>query len=238
MQTTKQNMSLEDAQNIFHARHYAYDILRRFFIEEPSKEYLKPFIYQKMIELFPFQEESEGIREGINDIKKYLSSFDPVNKNEDYENLHWDYTKMYIGPFEIKVKPYESSYVSKDGLLFQETTMSVRKMYKQFGFQSVDHIEADDHIGLELDFIFHLNQLCMESCKSDNPNALAEVNYLLQQQQSFLNNHLAKYVKEFTNNTISFADTDFYKGLAKILNHYLLIDLKVLNELLNIQLDN
>ena len=52
MQTTKQNMSLEDALNIFHARNYAYDILRRFFIEEPSKEYLKPFIYQKMIELF------------------------------------------------------------------------------------------------------------------------------------------------------------------------------------------
>ena len=237
MQTTKQNMSLEDALNIFHARNYAYDILRRFFIEEPSKEYLKPFIYQKMIELFPFQEESKGIREGIQDIKNYLSSFDPVNNSEDYDNLHWDYTRMYIGPFEILVKPYESSYVSNDGLLFQETTMSVRKLYKQFAFQSVDHLEADDHIGLELDFIFHLNQLCIESCNPDNANALAEVNYLLQQQQTFINNHLLKYVKEFTKGTILNADTDFYKGLAKILEHYILIDLNVLNELLNIQLE-
>ncbi|WP_052343558.1 TorD/DmsD family molecular chaperone [Bacillus massiliigorillae] len=238
MQATKESMKLEDVLNIFHARNFAYDILRRFFIEEPSKEYLKPFAYQNMIDLFPFQEESEGIKEGIQDIKNYLSSYDPVNKNEDYENLHWDFTKMFIGPFEIKVKPYESAYVSNDGLLFQGTTMAVRNLYKQFAFQSADHMEADDHIGLELDFMFHLNQLCIESCQQDNPNALPEIYYLLKQQQSFINNHLSKFVNEFTDGVIEQADTDFYKGLAKLLNHYLLIDLNVLNELLNIDLQN
>ena len=44
-------------------------------------------------------------------------------------------------------------------------------------------------------------------------------------------------MKEFTKSTILNADTDFYKGLPKIVQHYILIDLNVLNELLNIQLE-
>lgn len=237
MEITKQSMTLDDALNLFYARKFAYDVLRRFFIEEPSKEYLKPFTYQNMINLFPFQEESQGIQEGIQDIKNYLSSYDPVNKKSDYEDLHWDYTKMFIGPFDIKVKPYESLYVSNDGLLFQGTTMEIRNLYKQFDFQSADHMEAEDHIGLELDFMFHLTQLCIESCNQDNPNALPEIYYLLNQQKEFIDKHLSKFVDKLTKEMVEHADTDFYKGLAKLLYHYLIIDLNVLTELLNIHLE-
>ncbi|WP_052343559.1 TorD/DmsD family molecular chaperone [Bacillus massiliigorillae] len=237
MQAIAQTMRLEDALNVFHARNFAYDVLRRFFIEEPSKEYLKQFSYQNMIDLFPFQEESQELQEGIQHIKNYFSSYDPVNNKDDYENLHWDYTKMFIGPFEIKVFPWESTYVTKEKFLYQETTLTVRKEYEKFAFQCADYMEADDHIGLELDFMFHLNQLCIESCSQNNKNALTEVSYLLHEQQKFINQHLGRFVQAFSDGVTQHADTEFYIGLAKILNHYLLIDLKVLEELLNIHLE-
>ncbi|MFS0780179.1 molecular chaperone [Bacillus sp. 1P06AnD] len=237
MEATQQKMTLEDVSHIFHAREFAYDVLRRFFIEEPSREYLKPFIYQNMIDLFPFQEESESIKEGIQEIKHYCSAADPVNSNEDYDSLHWDYTKMFIGPFDIEVLPYESTYVTKDKLIFQGTTLAVRYIYGKFAYQSADHMEADDHIGLELDFMFHLNQLCIESCNPANPNALAEVQYLLHEQHTFLDKHISRFVDELSDGIIAHADTAFYKGLAKILQGFITIDLKVLNELLNIQLE-
>ena len=70
---------IQEAVNIFYARQYAYDILRRFFVEEPSKEYVKAFVQKNMIDLFPFKEDSAEILEGINDIKEYLLKHDVVN---------------------------------------------------------------------------------------------------------------------------------------------------------------
>lgn len=233
---TAQVMKLEDALNIFHARNFAYDILRRFFIEEPSKAYLKQFSYKNMIDLFPFQEESEGMQVGIKQIKQYLSDKHPVENQKDYDDLHWDYTRMFIGPFDIQAFPWESSYVRKDNLLYQETTMDVRKYYQKFSFASADRLEVDDHIGLELDFIFHLNALCIESSQLDNPNALKEVAYLLHEQQAFIQKHLGNFVEAFCDRVIDSAETDFYAGMALVLKHYISIDLRVLNELLNIHL--
>ncbi|WP_019242812.1 MULTISPECIES: TorD/DmsD family molecular chaperone [Bacillus] len=234
METTKQQLSIEEVMNVFYARDFAYDILRRFFVEEPSEEYLKPFVYQNMIDLFPFKEDRSEIQEGIDDIKAYLAEFDPVHKRTDFEDLHWDYTKMFIGPGEITAFPWESVYVSKDKLLFQETTLEVRKIYEKYAFQTADYIEADDHIGLELDFMYRLNQLCIQSGESITPNSLSEIRYLLNEQQTFLKNHLSRFVPQFSESVVNNADTKFYVGLAKILQHFIALDSIVLNELLNI----
>nr|WP_019241716.1 MULTISPECIES: hypothetical protein [Bacillus] len=34
-------------------------------------------------------------------------------------------------------------------------------MYDQYNFQSIEMMEADDHIGLEFDFMYRLNQHCI-----------------------------------------------------------------------------
>lgn len=230
-------MNFPDFSNILFAREYAYDILRRFFIEEPSQEFLKYFVQQNMFTQFPFVNDSEGIREGVNDIKEYLEQFDAVNNQTHFDNLHWDYTRMFIGPFELPAPPWESVYVRRDRLLFQESTMNVRKEYKKFGFEASDYnMEADDHIGLELDFMYHLNKLCMKSVEENSPNSINKVNYLLTEQQKFLDEHLLKFVSEFTDKVIENADTRFYLGMAKILKHFLNTDSEVLKELLKIEI--
>lgn len=230
-------LAVPDLSDILFAREYAYDILRRFFIEEPSQEYLNYFVQQKMFEQFPFIDDSAGIQEGVNDMKQYLKEFDVVNNQAHFDDLHWDYTRMLIGPFELSAPPWESVYIRKDRLLFQKSTMDVRKAYENFGFEVSDfNLEADDHIGLELDFIYHLNKLCIQSAEEKSSHSLKEINYLLKEQQKFLNNHLLVFVSDFTNNVIENADTKFYVGMAKILNHFLQMDSEVLNELLKIDI--
>ncbi|MCM3691870.1 TorD/DmsD family molecular chaperone [Neobacillus niacini] len=237
MEVTKQMITVEDALEIFHAREFAYDILRRFFIEEPSREYVKLFIQRNMIDLFPFQEESEEIRTGVKKIKDYLAVYNPGMIDQHYENLHWDYTKMFIGPFEILASPWESVYVRKDKLLFQQTTMDVRNLYKKYGFQAGElNIEADDHIGLEIDFLYHLNQLAIESAESQSATALQEIQYLLREQKLFIENHLAEFVPALVSKIGEHADTDFFRGMAILLQYFLIMDSKVLNELLNIEM--
>lgn len=233
----KENISLSEVSNIFYARQYAYDILRRFFVEEPGKEYIREFVHKNMINFFPFKEDSPELREGINDIKAYLSTHDVVNIERHFDELHWDYTRMFIGPFTLPAPPWESSYVRKDKLLFQGTTMNVRKYYEKYGMVVTDfNIEADDHIGLELDFIFQLNELCIEEVESNSQGNVKRLEHLIMEQQSFLNDHLLKFSQKFSETVIREANTQFYQGLAKILHHYLLMDSIVLNELMNIEI--
>ncbi|MBS4191540.1 molecular chaperone TorD family protein [Bacillus sp. FJAT-49705] len=231
-----EKLTLSELGHLFYARQYAYDILRRFFVEEPSKEYLKQFVQKNMIDFFPFKEDSAGIQEGIEDIKAYLATHDVVHIGHHFDELHWDYTRMFIGPFTLKAPPWESSYVRKDKLLFQGTTMNVRRFYDKYGMAVSDfNIEADDHIGLELDFIFNLNELCIQEIEGIEQNDFKLLKQLLQDQQAFLNDHLLKFTPEFCKSVKKDANTQFFSGLAKLLHYYLFIDSMVLKKLLNIE---
>lgn len=227
-------MPLLELNEVLFARGYAYDILRRIFVEEPTQDYLKVLMQQKMIEQFPFIEESEGIQEGVREVIEYLQQVDVVNNLSHFDNLHWDYTRMFIGPFELPVPPWESLYVRKDKLLFQGNTMNVRKKFEKFGFKvSENNIEAEDHVGLELDFMYHLNQLCIESVENKKIN---EVQYLLSAQSDFITKHLNAFVPALSRKVMENAETPFYSGMAKILKNYLDVDSQVLKELLNIDI--
>ncbi len=233
----KESITFSEISNVFYARQYAYDILRRFFVEEPKNEYLKPFVQKNMIDFFPFKEDSPEIQEGINDMKAYLSSHDVINIERHFDELHWDYTRMFIGPFTLPAPPWESSYVRKDKLLFQGTTMNVRKYYEKYGMIVTDfNIEADDHIGLELDFIFNLNELCIQVIEANNHENVNRLMHLIKEQQTFLEEHLLKFSQEFSQTVVREANTQFYQGLAKVLHHYLLMDSIVLKELMNIKI--
>lgn len=230
-------MAVSDVSEVLFARKYAYDILRRFFLEEPSQEYLKPFVQGKMIDQFPFIYDSSGIQEGVWDIQKYLQQHDVVNNKAIFEDLHWDFTRMTIGPFELDAPPWESYYTRKDQLQFQGLTMDVRRTYKRFNYHVKEfNLEADDHIGLELDFMYHLNSLALQLENSSSRDAVELLSYLLHEQHEFLKKHLLKFAPAFSNNMINNADTGFYRGMAKILKHYLLLDSEVLQELLNIKI--
>jgi putative dimethyl sulfoxide reductase chaperone len=237
MQATKQSLKVEEMVDLFYARQMGYDVLRRFFIEEPSREYLSLFIQEKLLDLFPFQKESELIATGVETVREYLSKTNVILSSKDYEELHWDYTRLLIGPFEVPAPPWESVYLRTDRLLFQKTTMDVRRMYKKFGLKAAEYgLEADDHIGLELDFMYRLNSLGIESSATVLDTSVPEIVYLLKEQKSFMDNHLGKFAPAFAKNVREHADTGFYKGMAMILAGFIEMDSSILSELLNIEM--
>ena len=72
-------------------------------------------------------------------------------------------------PLFIPAPPWESVYVREDKLLFQETTLKVRKKYRKYAFTANElHIEAENYIGLELDFMYHLNNLLLKMAGGRN----------------------------------------------------------------------
>lgn len=219
------SVDLTEAEELLELRIFAYDILRRTFLEEPTKELVEQF-ENGVIHFFPFKEENPLLKEGIEQVHHYFESFE---MDENFEELHWDYTRMFVGPYELPAPIWESSYTNKDGLLFQEETWRVRRLYLKNNFEPLHYgKEADDHLGLELDFMYQLSKLAIQQIKEENP---AQAKKFLADQSYFLKAHLLNWTPLFAKDVNEHAKTDFYKGMVKILSGFLTIDQTCLEEL-------
>lgn len=223
----QQISELTEIQNLLELRIFAYDMLRRVFLEEPTKELITQF-KDGVINFFPFKEENSQLKDGIELVNQYFQSFD---MDENFENLHWDYTRMFIGPYELPVHIWESSYVNKDRLLFQEETLLVRRLYLENCFETLHYgREADDHLGLELDFMYHMSNIAHNLAKGGNINKLGKI---VADQDYFLQQHLLRWTPLFGKEVIKHSNTDFYKGMVKVLNGFLTIDKACIKEVLS-----
>lgn len=228
---TEVDQAFNDIRPLLELRLFSYDFLRRTFLKEPTKEFLQELKEQFSKSEFPLLHENELIAEGITQLKNYSAQNDLLSEST-YNNLHWDYTRMFIGPYELPSPPWESAYSNEERLLFQEETLEVRRAYLKYSLLLVElGNEADDHLGLELDFMFRLNQLLLDEVDKKNTSELMEN---LVDQKHFLEEHLLKWVPLFSHAVIQNAETEFYQGMAKILWGFLSLDLKALEELLDI----
>lgn len=219
-----------EVQPLLETRVFVYDILRRTFLSEPSQEFLNLFMDNDFTKEFPFTEENEAIREGIDQIAVFVQEHD-LRIKDNYDALHWDYTRMFIGPDKLPAPLWESAYLNKERLLFQEQTLKVRHAYLKYQFLPKEfRKEADDHLGLELDFMYQLSRLSLQYLHQD-PEGLGEV---LEDQKAFLQEHLLKWVPELTAKICDSAKLSFYPAMAKILSGYLILDMEALKELLDI----
>lgn len=111
----------------------------------------------------------------------------------------WDlecaFTRIFIGPGKPLVSLYESTYVNKEQLVFQQSTLDVRNAYAAFGLKVLQkRHEPDDHIGSELAFMAHLGQRAFECGVNKDDRGMIEA---LQGSLSFLDNHLLRWIDAF-----------------------------------------
>lgn len=215
--------------SIIEQRMFLYSILKHAFYAEPNSELIEIFSENDFLMNIPFKAEDDLISEGTHDLIEYLKENDVLEK-DIFRSLHWDYTKMFVGPASLPAPPWESAYLTEDRLLFQESTLDVRESYLKYNFIVKNYLqEPDDHIGSELDFMYRLCKIAIE--RINEPHALIEV---LEDQNIFINEHLVKWVFEFSDSIIEYSDTLFYKGIAKILKGFIKIDKVLVNDLVEV----
>ncbi|XWX61696.1 molecular chaperone TorD family protein [Desulfitobacterium sp. AusDCA] len=203
-------------------RMFAYGVLNRIFLEEPTRSFLQSLKADHFLEFFPFQDEHPLIKQGIAVADQSLTDLDL----ERYEKIRWDYTRLFIGPHKIPTPPWESVYLNKERLIFQEETLNVRRAYLKYCLAPKNiGQEADDHLGYELDFMY---QLCQLSLKNNE-----FIGSVLNDQKDFLENHILKWVPLICKDIFAHAKTDFYKGMAICLEGFIEIDKKAVNELMD-----
>ena len=98
---------------LLEARVFAYDLLRRTFLQEPVQDFLVRLSQNELAMAFPFQEENEDIAQGVQKLTAYLQQYTAEGLAQtEYEKLHWEYTRLFIGPHEVAAPPWESVYLN------------------------------------------------------------------------------------------------------------------------------
>lgn len=210
-------------------RQFAYSLLSRGFIEHPNAELIEMMAGDGILEVFPYQEESIEISEGIRLLGDAVGEC-LKNPEEEVKELEYEYNRLFIGPGKLEAPPWESVYRSPKRLLFQEETIQVRKEYMKYGLLPGGlNQNPDDHIGLELDFMRILSERLLERWEQKD---LVQLQDLLYSQRKFLEDHLLKWVPNFSSDIFKSTKSNFYLGLAKVLSGFVERDAKELAELL------
>jgi len=188
----------------------AYRFLGRTFYEAPNQTWLKTLSVERLFELWPFPANNEHTTAALATLRAFCEQCDPGKLSE----LTWDFNRLFVGPGQMLAPPWESVHRSKQGLTFQETTIRVRQLYEQYGLRSPAlHREPDDHIGLELTFLAELLSLAADAAGRGRDSELARY---VTAQREFLENHLMKWAPEFLRQIEAAAETDYYRGVARL----------------------
>lgn len=214
-------------------RSYLYRLLQRIFGGEPQAEVLKVVTDEHTREALQLLLQDDEYL-----FDKHFEVLDEVAKNlsaepeQTLEKLKSEYTYLFIGPNSLPAPPWESVYLTKERVLFQESTLNVRRAYLKYNFLPSNYPhEADDHIGLELDFMAHLSQVAQEHFDNGRTEELKTV---LEDQKAFLQEHLLLWIGDFAQDIQKGKTHYFYPAVADLTKHVVNIDAALLDELLSL----
>ena len=138
------------------------------------------------------------------------------------DDLLLDYTRLFLGPVDIRAKPYGSIYLDGDNEVMGESTLEVQKFYQEGGFQVEEAFdEMPDHAAVELEFLFLLNARL-----GNGFNEPGDDTRLAALTGRFLTEHLGQWIVPFTNDMRNGAETEFYERLSELTCRFVLADLQ------------
>ena len=127
-------------------------------------------------------------------------------------NLAIEYTRLFRGPVKADVYPYESMYV--DGEIMGKSTMDVLQRYTEAGVQvSGEFKDLPDHVCVEMEFMGFLCARELAAWQQDNQDEAKRLQLI---GDSFVIDHLSKWVSRFSDLILEYATTLYYLNLARI----------------------
>lgn len=203
-------------------RSAVYRMCSAVFWRELSEEQIRA------LSQMPWAIEGDGpMVEGALRISSYLSR---ANRNTRQE-LAVDYSRIFLaaGNNEDRMAiPFESVFSSESGLLMQEARDEVcRMMYGERFEPDPDLHCPEDHISFEMEFMAVLADKGADALRQGDE---VEAKRLMRVQQEFLEQHLASWTGDLFDAMRTYAQTDFYRGFASLVEGWLDEDTAYLKE--------
>ena len=183
------------------------NLLRQVFLSEPRGELLRGI---GKIAVPPEESGSFGLQLMIESVRKNES------RMADWrEELAAEFARLFIGPAHPPAVPFASFYLAETRVLMSEETLNVRSRYLDAGFAVNEvHGAPDDHIGVELDFLFSVTSRIAQLTEARQEH---EAERFLKIRLGFLADHFLRWVPLFAERVIEFTGEEFYRGAASLL---------------------
>jgi TorA maturation chaperone TorD len=156
---------------------------------------------------------SEDTTISLQGLKDAIRKID-TDSDGELKDLLWDYTRLFIGPYKLPCPPWESVYTSPKRLMMQEAAAEVQNIYRGAGLIINSKDIMPDHIGTELNFL----SILLQRINTDGGGA---TNYI-KIAEKFLNEHLLKWVPQFTLDMEEAAASPLYKTLAHLTREFII----------------
>jgi anaerobic sulfite reductase subunit A len=231
MEVNSSNREQEIALN--NNRSLLYGFLSRMYEREIDLDLLKKLTSEKsaMSQIEASLEfDDPDLKKGFEMFGAYLRKARGRNPDEVKKELAIEYTSLFLGFMNKPLHPSESAYMSETRTTYGEARDRVMQAYWKAGLDKVKQFrEPDDHVAIELQYMEYLCRITAESLEKNN---VEQAKKYLEDQRSFINDHLSKWVPRFATDILESSKTDFYKGVAYITKSFVELEKDSIKDLL------
>ncbi len=166
------------------------------------------------------QEWDQDLLEPALEIQKAMESQD-----QKMIALKKEYSRLFVGPFELAAPPYGSIYFQhqmQNQQVMDDSAADAQNAYRKAGVDtSQDFNDPPDHIAVELEFMYFL--LYHENQARENGDDASAIDFHTQ-RLDFLKRHLGLWGPIFADTLLKNTKSDFYRNLAKLTKSVILKD--------------
>lgn len=207
------------------SRANVYRVLSRCFREEVDVEFAR-----ELSEEFSFESTDENLSVPLNEMRTSLAGID----DDGIEQLAVIFDRVFFGMGPLTAHhafPYESVYTSDRGIMMQEAYSQVVRTYREQKLaKDSSFTEPEDHIAVELAFMATLSDRAAAFLDEGEMDAATVT---VEQQLSFIENHLLNWVDRFAVDLKKAAADGFYASLAQFTDAYVSADADLLKDMLD-----
>lgn len=187
----------------------AIDLLRRLFLFGPSDEVLG-----LALTAAEAPGGSPALANAVDALR--IATETGIDAGERWMNeLAVEFTRLIVGPAQTPAVPYASFYLSPSRLVMTEETLAVRRQYVDAGVaRRIDVRIPDDHLGLELDFVYFLErEIALAQAVGDDDRVQA----LRGRRADFVRGHMSQWVPRFASDVLGATSHDFIRAAVALL---------------------
>jgi TorA maturation chaperone TorD len=201
----KNSAELKDRAEQAQQRSSIYGFLARVYRKELTSEMLA-------------QIKDPSFKEVLSELEVELGDeFFSVPDKELVENLAVEYTRLFLGPGR-HISPHESIHYERDdgdwGSHWGASTVEVKKFVESLGLK---YKESDtsipDHISVELEL---MQKIIEKEKQAWSMKKRKDALHYLKIEKMFMEDHLIKWVRQFSAKIINEAEMSFYREMARI----------------------
>jgi len=207
-----QAMDTLDMLEMVRGAQETFAFLRLLFWQEPTPAFLENL---QGVAFITDGEDADEISDGLEMVHQAV--LDNGGRLDAYaEELAVEYARLFLGPINPVAIPFASYYLSESKtVMTDDVTLAVREKYLKAGMamQALYQI-PDDHIAAELEFVSWLAGKVMEEAAKGEQAEAARYHELF---VTFLRQHMATWVPDFSQAVTTNTRQRFYRGAARAL---------------------